>query len=87
MEAPFKYLEQKDVVRVDLDDESENPALSGLHGMAIVKPGKDIMGVSFDELKQAGKGILDIDPEQRRARISEVFKPDPVAARKTSMSM
>ncbi|MEO0392207.1 MAG: hypothetical protein AAF213_03045 [Pseudomonadota bacterium] len=87
MEAPFFYLSKKNVVRIDLDVQEVDDAVSGLHSVTFVRPGKSLMGVSFDDLKTARRGTIEIDDKNQRARIKSVFSPSPVAATKPVFRM
>ncbi|MBV6633299.1 MAG: hypothetical protein KI792_09770 [Alphaproteobacteria bacterium] len=73
MEAPFRYDTGEDQVEVSLYSEPPDEALSGRHDVEVVKPGEDYYGVSFDQLKEARRGVLSIDEERRSASISMVF--------------
>lgn len=73
IKAPFRYLAEKNVVRISLYEDSVHDDISGSHASYNLQPSKDFLGLTFDELKSAGAGLLDIDEDAKTAQMIQTF--------------
>ncbi|MEO0394099.1 MAG: hypothetical protein AAF213_12795, partial [Pseudomonadota bacterium] len=46
---------------------------SGVHTMIILQPGDDLMGIPYEDFKNAGCGAVDLDQDRKTAKIVRVY--------------
>lgn len=71
-EAPFFYDAEKDLIRIEFYTEAVSDNVSGGHYEIKIRPGMDVYGLLFEDLKAAGKGSVTFDDTAKKAWISRV---------------